>query len=291
VRVIVPFAPGGGSDVVARQVNTRLQASLGQPFVIDNRGGAGGLLGMEQAARSPADGYTILVMSDGFPVLAATRRPGFDPMNSLMPIAQLCIAPCGMLVHPSVPANTVAEFIALARAQPGKFSYGSSGSGGLPHLITEGFKRAAGIEMTHVPYKGSGAVLPDLLAGTVAMSIGSISPVQSLVQTGKLRLLAVTNEKRWPLLPNVPTIGETVKGFHADPWFGAFAPRGTPREAIDRLNAAVRAVAADPAFVESLRGQGLLPKTGSAAEFGQIVREDYVRWTTVVQDIGFKPTD
>src|SRR3954470_10164204 len=156
VKVIVPFAPGGGSDIVARAVTAKLQEQLGQPFVIENRGGAGGLVGMEVAAKSPADGYTILIMSDSFPVVAATHKPAFDPIDSLVPVAQISSAPFGLVVHPSIPANSVAEFIALAKANPGKYTYGSSGTGGLTHLISEMFCDMAGIRMVHVPYKSTG---------------------------------------------------------------------------------------------------------------------------------------
>ncbi|HUP28827.1 MAG TPA: tripartite tricarboxylate transporter substrate binding protein [Usitatibacter sp.] len=289
VKVIVPFAPGGGSDIVARAVTTKLQDALGQPFVIENRGGAGGLVGTEAAARAPADGYTILIMSDSFPVLAATHKPAFDPMNSLVPVAQISIAPFGLMVHPSVPANTVAEFIALAKAKPESFSYGSSGSGGLTHLITEMFSQMAGIRMVHVPYKSTGAAMPDFLSGTITAYVGNVSALLPQVNAGKLKLLAVTNAERWPLLPNVPTIAETIPGFAADPWFGLFVPRGTPAAIIETLNAAVNKMAAEEELRKNFAGQGMLPRAGSPAAFGEVVRRDYARWVKVVQDIGFKP--
>jgi tripartite-type tricarboxylate transporter receptor subunit TctC len=289
VKVIVPFAPGGGSDIVARAMTTKLQEALGQPFVIENRGGAGGLVGTEAAARAPADGYTILIMSDSFPVLAATHKPAFDPINSLIPVAQISIAPFGLMVHPSVPANTVAEFIALAKAKPDFFSYGSSGSGGLTHLISEMFSQMAGIRMVHVPYKSTGAAMPDFLSGTITAYVGNVSPLLQHINGGKLKLLAVTNAERWPLLPNVPTIGETLPGFGADPWFGLFVPRGTPAAVIETLNAVVNKIAAEEEVRKNFAGQGMLPRAGSPAAFGEVVRRDYARWVKVVQDIGFKP--
>jgi len=289
VKVVVPFAPGGGSDIVARAVTTKLQENLGQPFVIENKGGAGGLIGMEMAAKAPPDGYTILIMSDSFPVVAATHKPAWDPMNSLVPVAQLSAAPFGLSLHPSVPANTVAEFIALAKANPNKYSYGSSGTGGLTHLISELFCQMAGIKMVHVPYKSTGAALPDYLSGTLQVYVGNVSPLMQHIAAGKLKLLAVTNAERWPLLPNVPTIGETVPGFAADNWFGLFVPRGTPQEAIDKLNAAVNKAQAEEEVRKNLAGQGMLPRAGTPAAFNELVRRDYARWVKVVEDIGFKP--
>ena len=289
VKVVVPFAPGGGSDIVARAVTTKLQENLGQPFVIENKGGAGGLIGMEMAAKAPPDGYTILIMSDSFPVVAATHKPAWDPMNSLVPVAQLSAAPFGLSLHPSVPANTVAEFIALAKANPNKYSYGSSGTGGLTHLISELFCQMAGVKMVHVPYKSTGAALPDYLSGTLQVYVGNVSPLMQHIAAGKLKLLAVTNAERWPLLPNVPTIGETVPGFAADNWFGLFVPRGTPQEAIDKLNAAVNKAQAEEEVRKNLAGQGMLPRAGTPAAFNELVRRDYARWVKVVEDIGFKP--
>ena len=289
VKVVVPFAPGGGSDIVARALTTKLQEQLGQPFVIENRGGAGGLVGMELAAKAPADGYTILIMSDSFPVIAATHKPAFDPMNSLVPVAQISSAPFGLILHPSVPANSVAEFIALAKTRPDAYSYGSSGTGGLTHLISAMFAQMAGIRMVHVPYKSTGAAMPDFLSGTIQVYVGNVSPLLQHIQQGKLKLLAVTNAERWPLLPETPTIGETVKGFAADNWFGLFVPRGTPQAVIDRLNAAVNAAQAEEEVKKNFAGQGMLPRGGTPAAFTEVVRRDYARWVKVVQDIGFKP--
>jgi tripartite-type tricarboxylate transporter receptor subunit TctC len=289
VKVIVPFAPGGGSDIVARALTTKLSESLGQPFVIENRGGAGGLVGMEVAAKAPNDGYTILIMSDSFPVIAATHRPAFDPINSLVPVAQISIAPFGLILHPSVNANSVAEFIALARAKPDAFSYGSSGAGGLTHLITEMFAQQAGVKLVHVPYKSTGAALPDFLSGTIQVYVGNISPLLQHINAGKLKLLAVTNAERWPLLPDVPTIGETLPGFSADPWFGLFVPKGTPAAVIEILNATVNKLQGEEEIRKNLAGQGMLPRAGTPAAFNAIVRKDYARWGKVVQDIGFKP--
>ena len=289
VKVIVPFAPGGGSDIVARALTGKLQDELGQPFVIDNRGGAGGLIGMEAAAKSPNDGYTILIMSDSFPVVAATHKPAWDPMTSLVGVSQLSSAPFGLIVHPSVPANTTAEFIALAKKNPNKYSYGSSGTGGLTHLVSEMFCDMAGIKMVHVPYKSTGAAMPDFLSGVITAYVGNVTPLLQQINAGKLKLLAVTNSERWPLLPNVPTIGETVPGFAADPWFGLFVPKGTPQPIIDKLHDAVEKAQREAAVKKNFEDQGMLPRSVTTAQFNDLVRRDYQRWLKVVQDIGFKP--
>jgi tripartite-type tricarboxylate transporter receptor subunit TctC len=289
IKVIVPFAPGGGSDIAARALTSKLSDALGQPLVIENRGGAGGMVGMELASKAAPDGYTILIMSDSFPVIAATHKPAFDPINSLVAVSQVSIAPFGLIVHPSIPANSVAEFIALARSKPDAYSYGSSGSGGLTHLITEMFKQQADVRIVHVPYKSTGAALPDFLSGTIQVYVGNVSPLLPHINSGKLKLLAVTNAERWPLLPNTPTIGETVPGFSADPWFGVFVPRGTPAPIVERLNSAINKLLVEEDLKKSLAGQGMLPRAVSPAVFDEIVRKDYARWLKVVADIGFKP--
>jgi tripartite-type tricarboxylate transporter receptor subunit TctC len=203
-------------------------------------------------------------------------------------VAQVSVAPFGLILHPSVPANSVAEFIVLARAKPDAYSYGSSGNGGLTHLITEMFKQQADVKVVHVPYKSTGAALPDFLSGTIQVYVGNISPLLPHIHAGKLKLIAVTNAERWPLLPNVPTIGETVPGFSADPWFGVFVPRGTPAPIIEKLNAAINKVQEEDEVRKNLAGQGMLPRAGSPAAFNEIVRKDYARWLKVVSDIGFK---
>ena len=188
-----------------------------------------------------------------------------------------------------MPANSVAEFIALAKAKPDAYSFGSSGSGGLTHLITEMFKQQAGVRMVHVPYKSTGAALPDFLSGTIQVYVGNVSPLLQYIQSGRLKLLAVTNAERYPLLANVPTIGETLPGFAADPWFGVFVPRGTPVPIIEKLNATIGKLLEDEEMKKGLAGQGMLPRARTSAGFDEIVRKDYARWSRVVTDIGFKP--
>jgi len=288
VRVIVPFAPGGGSDLTARQVSAKLSEALGQQFLVDNRGGAGGIIGMEMTAKSPADGYTIMMMSGSFSASSATHKPAFDPINAIIPVAEFGITPFVLTVHPSLPPRTAKELIALARAKPNALTYASSGVGGLTHLATELMNSMAKIKMVHVPYKSTGAAMADLLSGQAPIIVGSLLPVVPHFQTGRLRPLAVTTAKRWYSLPNVPTLAETLPGYEVELWFGTMAPRGTPQAVIDRLNAAVNKALEQPDLKKNLDAQGMVPTGGTPAKFGERIRKDYDRWVRVVKEAGIK---
>ena len=289
VRVIVPFAPGGGSDITARQISAKLTEALGQQFVVDNRGGAAGIIGMELTAKSPPDGYTIMMMSGSFSASAATNKPAFDPINSIIPVAEFGITPFVLTVHPSLPPKTTRELIALPRARPGALTYASSGIGGLTHMATELFANMAKIKMVHVPYKSTGAAMTDLLSGRAPIIVGSLLPVVPHFETGKLRALGVTTAKRWYSLPNVPTVGETLPGYEVELWFGSMAPRGTPQAIIDRLNAAVNKVLELPDMKKNLDAQGMIPTGGTPQKFGERIRGEYDRWVKVVKESGIKP--
>ena len=289
VRVIVPFAPGGGSDITARQVAQKLTEHLGQQFVVDNRGGAGGVIGMEMVAKAPPDGYVIMVMSGSFSATAATHRPAFDPINSIIPVAEVGIAPFVLSVHPSLPPKTTKEFIALAKAKPGQLVYASSGMGGLTHLATELMGIMANIKMVHVPYKSTGPAITDLISGQCQFIVGSLPPIQPLIQTGRLRALAVTTSKRWFALPDVPTMGETLPGYEVELWFGVMAPRGTPPAIVERLNATVNKFLQDADMKKNLDQQGMIPTGGTAQKYGERIRADYARWVKVVDSAGIKP--
>src|SRR3954469_5770783 len=206
VRVVVPFAPGGGSDITARQFSAKLSEYLGQQFVVDNRGGAGGLIGMEMVAQAPPDGYTIMMMSGSFPATAAVQRPAFDPINSIVAVAEFGYTPFVLAVHPSLPPKSVKELISLARTTKGGLSYAGTGLGGATHLATELFSSLAKIKMVAIQYKSTGAAMADLLSGQVPVIIGSLLPVMPHLPTGKLRALGVTTAKRWHTLPNIPTV-------------------------------------------------------------------------------------
>jgi tripartite-type tricarboxylate transporter receptor subunit TctC len=290
VRVIVPFAPGGGSDITARVFSNKLSEFLGQQFVVDNRGGAGGLIGMELTARSPADGYVIMMMSASFAATSAVQQPAFDPINSIVAVAEFGYTPFVLTLHPSLPAKTTKELIALARTTKGGLSYAGTGTGGATHLATELFSSMAKIKMVAIQYKSTGAAMADLLSGQVPVIVGSLLPVTPHVKSGRLRALAVTTAKRWHTMPNTPTIAETVPGYEVVLWFGTMTPRGTPQPIIDRLNAAINKALQDPAVKKNLEGDGMLPSGGAPAAFHDRIRKDYDRWVKVVKETGIKPT-
>jgi tripartite-type tricarboxylate transporter receptor subunit TctC len=289
VRVIVPFAPGGGSDITARQVSAKLSEAFGQQFVVDNRGGAAGLIGMEMTAKAPPDGYTIMMMSGSFSATSATHRPAFEPIKNILGVAEFGITPFVLTIHPSLPSKTTKELIALARAKPGALTYASSGVGGLTHLATELFMSMAKIKMVHVPYKSTGAAMADLLSGQAPIIVGSLLPVVPHLSTGRLRALAVTTAKRWHSLPEVPTLGETLPGYEVELWFGAMAPRGTPQPIVERLNAAINAAMQSADMKKNLESQGMIPTGGTPQAFQQRINREYERWVKLIDSAGIKP--
>ncbi|MCW5576292.1 MAG: tripartite tricarboxylate transporter substrate binding protein [Burkholderiales bacterium] len=286
--MIVPFAPGGGSDLTARQFSMKLGAALGQQFIVDNRGGAGGIIGMEMVAKAPPDGYTIMMMSGSFSASAATHRPAFDPINAIIPVAEFGITPFVVTVHPSLPPKNLKELIALAKAKPGQLPYASSGVGGLTHLATELMNVMAGIRMVHIPYKSTGAAMADLLSGQAPIIVGSLLPVVPHFKTGRLRPLAVTTAQRWGSLPEVPTVAETLPGYEVELWFGTMAPRGTPQAAIDRINGAINKALEEPDMRKNLSDQGMVQTGGTPQKFGERIQRDYQRWVRVVKEANIK---
>ena len=288
VRVIVPFAPGGGSDITARAFSQKLSEFLGQQFIVDNRGGAGGLIGMELTAKAPPDGYTIMMMSGSFSATSAMRKPAFDPINSIVPVAEFGYTPFVLTVHPSLPSKTVKELISLARTTKGGLSYAGTGTGGATHLATELFSSMAKVKMVAIQYKSTGAAMADLLSGQVPVIIGSLLPVTPHVSAGRLRALGVTTAKRWHTMPNVPTIGETVPGYEVVLWFGTMAPRGTPQPIMDTLNGAINKALKDPDIVKTLERDGMIASGGPPSAFGERIRKDYDRWVKVVKEADIK---
>ena len=284
VRVIVPFAPGGGSDITARQFSHKLTEQFGQQFVVDNRGGAGGLIGMELTARAPADGYVIMIMSASFSATSAVQKPAFDPINSIVPVAEFGYTPFVVTLHPSLPAKTIKELIALARSTKGGLSYAGTGAGGATHLATELFSSMAKINMVVIQYKSTGAAMSDLLSGQVPVIVGSLLPVIPHLTTGRLRAIAVTTAKRWHTLPNVPTVAETLPGYEVELWFGLMTPRGTPQPIIDRLNAAINKALQDADIKKNLEGAGMIASGGTPQKFGERIHKDYERWSKLVKD-------
>jgi tripartite-type tricarboxylate transporter receptor subunit TctC len=283
VRVIVPFAPGGGSDISARRFSAKLSQVLGQQFVVDNRGGAAGLIGMELTAKSPPDGYTIMIMSGSFSATSATRQPAFDPIHNIVPVIEFGITPFILTVHPSLPVKSTQQLIALARAKPGDLTYANTGIGGMTHLATEYFAAEAKISMVGVPYKSTGAGMADLLSGQVPIICGSLLPIVPHLKTGKLRGLGVSTLKRWYSLPDLPAVSETVPGFDVVLWFGTMVPRGTPQPIVDRLNTALNDILKMEDVKESLEREGMQATGGTPEAFGKRIRTDYDRWVKLVK--------
>jgi len=291
VRVIAPFPPGGGTDLFARSVAQKLSIAWGQQVVVDNRSGAGGMIGSDMVARAAADGYTLLITSSSThsisPQLA--RTPLYDPLRDFAPVALIATAPNVLVVHPSVPARSVKDLIALAKAHPGAINYASNGSGTLSHLTGELFKLQAGINMVHIPYKGGPPAVIDLVAGQVSALFTALPTVFPQVRNGKLRLLAVTGDKRLPALPDIPTVAETIPGFESVQWWGMFAPPGTPANLVDRLNRDVAKILGDAEIKARFAAEGAEPAGGSPGDFTAYVKTDYERWSKVVKAAGIRP--
>ncbi|MGL3209631.1 tripartite tricarboxylate transporter substrate binding protein [Bradyrhizobium sp. BR 1433] len=285
VRIIVPFGPGGPADVVARQIGSILQESLGQPFVVENRTGAGGVIGTLEVAKAPADGYTLLMMSNTQTAnesLVPQRK--YELMRDLTPIASLNTSDLVIVVHPAVQAKTLQEFIALAKARPGKLNYASSGQGTPYHMAGELFKAMAGIDVVHVPYRNSGEARGGVIGGQVQMMIDAVPAMAPNVAENQVRALATTGKIRSTALPNVPTVIEAgVSGYEATIWLGLMAPAGTPKPIVDKLNAAVNAAIRRPEVEKLWAAQGAVPMTMTPEAFGAFLRADIVKWAGVVK--------
>jgi tripartite-type tricarboxylate transporter receptor subunit TctC len=291
IKIIVPFGAGGPADVTARLLGNVLQESFGQPFVVENRTGAGGVIGTLEAAKSPPDGYTLLMMSNTQTAnesLVPTRK--YDLMRDLVPIAPVNYSDLVIVVHPQVAAKTLQEFIALAKSQPGKLNYASSGQGTPYHMAGELFKSMAGIDVVHVPYRNSGEARSGVIGGQVQMMIDAVPAMAPNVGENQVRALATTGKARSNVLPNVPTASEAgVPGYEATIWLGLMAPAGTPKPVIDKLNAAVNAVVKRPDIVKLWAEQGAIPLSMSPEEFDKYLRDDIVKWAEVVRKFGDKP--
>jgi tripartite-type tricarboxylate transporter receptor subunit TctC len=291
VKIIVPFGPGGPADVVARLLGNILQENFGQPFVVENRTGAGGVIGTLEAAKSPPDGYTLLMMSNTQTAnesLVPTRK--YDLMRDLVPIAPINYSDLVIVVHPSVAANTLQEFIALAKSQPGKLNYASSGQGTPYHMAGELFKTMAGIDVVHVPYRNSGEARSGVIGGQVQMMIDAVPAMAPNVGENQVRALATTGKARSSVLPNVPTASEAgVSGYEATIWLGLMSPTGTPKPVIEKLNTAVKAVVKRPDIVKLWTEQGAVPMSMTPEEFDNYLRGDIVKWAEVVKKFADRP--
>jgi tripartite-type tricarboxylate transporter receptor subunit TctC len=290
ITVVVPQAAGGANDAIARVIAHRLSEQLGQSVVVDNRPGAGGNVGTAYTAKTRPDGYTLLVTADSAQVINPWlyKSVGFDPVKDFEPVAPLATAGYVLVAHPSFPAKNVSELIAAAKAAPGKYAIASAGNGTLNHLIGEMLQKAAGIQLQHIPYKGSAAAATDVVGGQVPLSVQSLPSSIAFIKAGKLKVLGVVNEKRVAALPDAPTIGETIKGFGQTPWYGMFAPAGTPPAVVAQLQAEVAKALDHKDVIEKLAAVGCEPFNGTSAQLATLVRSDLVRWQRVVQDTGAK---
>jgi tripartite-type tricarboxylate transporter receptor subunit TctC len=290
VRIIVTFLAGGTNDIVARLIGQWLSERLGRPFVIENRSGAGGNTGTEAVVHAPADGHTLLLA--GAPnAISATLydKLSFNFIRDIAPVAGVVRAPGAVVVNPSFPAKTISEFIAYAKANPGKINMASSGNGSTTHLSGELFKMMTGVNMQHVPYRGAPPALIDLIAGQVQVYFSNLPGSIEYIRAGKLRALAVTTAARSEALPDIPTVGEVVPGYESSAWVGLGAPRNTPVEIVDKLNKEVNAGLADPKFRARLADAGGAVLAGSPADFGKLIAEETEKWGKVVKFSGAKP--
>jgi len=288
VRIVVPFPPGGTSDILARTLGQKLAEEWGQQVVVDNRPGAGANIGAENVARSAADGYSLLILSTAHTINPSLyKKLAYDPVKDFAPVTMLVATSQVLVVHKSVPVSTLKEFIAFAKKHPGELLYSSAGSGSQPHLSAELFKTMTGINYVHVPYKGAPPAMVDLLAGHVALTFATAPSAVPYVKSGQLRALGVSTAKRIAALPDVPTIAEAgVPGYEATGWNGLVAPAGTPAPIIEKLNGAFVKVLRTPAVASYLSGQGADPDPGTAAEFAAYIKAEIAKWAKVVQDSG-----
>jgi tripartite-type tricarboxylate transporter receptor subunit TctC len=291
VRLIVPFTPGGSTDILARAIGQKLTEAWGQPVVVDNRPGAGGIIGMEAAAKAVPDGYTLVMGHVG--TLAANpalyKTLPYDPVKDFAPVTLIAMVPNVLVVGPAVPSRSVAELIALAKAKPGKLDYGSGGNGSAAHLATEYFKLKAGVDIQHVPYKGTAPALADLLGGQIGLMITGLPPVLPQTKSGRLRILGVASAQRLKQFPDIPTIAESgVPGYEATQWYGILVPAATSKDVVAKLNRDIVKALKDPAVAEKLATEGAEPVGDSPEHFGAFIRGEIDLWGKVIRATGAK---
>lgn len=288
VTLIVPQAAGGANDAIARVLAQKLTEQTGQSFVVENRTGAGGNVGIAYAAKTRPDGYTLMLTADSAQVINPALYPktGFDPVKDFDPVAPVAKAGYVLVANPAFPGNNVAELVQLAKAQPGKLSIASAGNGTLNHLIGEMLQKATGTQLTHIPYKAAAAAAADVVGGQVPLSVQSTPSSLAFIKSGKLKALGVVNEKRLPQLPDVPSIGETIKGFGTTPWYGLFAPAGTPKAVLSALQIEIGKALDSAEVKDRLYTLGCEPFKGTGEQLAAIVKSDLVRWAQIVKDSG-----
>jgi tripartite-type tricarboxylate transporter receptor subunit TctC len=291
VRLIVPFAPGGGTDLIGRVTAIKLTEALKQTFIVDNRPGAGSTLGSEMGAKAPPDGYTLTVIAGSYGVNPSLYKLAFDPVNDITPIVQLSQGPFLVAVTPSLPAKNIKELIALGKSKAGGLSYASSGAGSIVHLATEYFLSMAGVKAVHIPYKGTGPAITDTMAGNTQFLFGSMGPTMPVVKSGRLRGIAVTSAKRIPALPDTPTVAETVKGYEVINWHALVGPKGLPRPIVDQLNGELNKIVKSKDVEEKLAADGVYSAGGPPEQLTALIKRDIDRWSKVVKQTGVKATD
>jgi len=288
VKIVVPFAPGGGSDFIARYIARRLSEELKQPFIVDNKPGAGGNIGTEQGIKSPPDGYTLTLIASSYTVKPSVYKLNFDPIADMTPIIQLSQGPLVIVANPNLPVKNLKEFVAYAKAHPGEVNFASSGQGSIVHAASELFNQRAGIKMTHVPYKGSNPALTDTIAGTTQVFFSSASTAVSQIHAGKLRALAVTS-KRIPALPDVPSVAEQgVANYDVILWHGLIGPKGMPVEIVNKINAAVSKALKLKETEEQLKNDGVAPAGGTPQQFGATIKAETEMWRKVVAEANIR---
>jgi len=284
VRMISPFAPGGGTDILARGLAAPLSESFGQPVVVDNRPGAGGMTGAELVARATPDGYTLILVASTYATTSAYGKPSYDPVHGIQPIILLGTTGLVMTVHPSIPVKSVKEFIDYARANPGKLNYASVGAGSIPHLAQELFQLETRTRLVHVSYKGAGPALIAFVGGEVQLATISVVPILPHVRAGRLRALGITSPARSSVLPEAPTIGETVPGFEVIHWYGIWGPKGMPRDIVARWNREVAKLLGTEEMKARTKAEGLEPAGGPPEAFARVIRHDVEKWRKVMRE-------
>jgi tripartite-type tricarboxylate transporter receptor subunit TctC len=288
VRVVIPFAPGGSTDIIARVLTAKLAQEFNQQFIVDNRSGAGGSIGADIVMRANPDGYTVIIVATSYATNAALYKLNYDPVKDIASVGRLHQGPFLLTVNNSVQARTVKEFVDMLRAKPGGYIYGSSGIGGATHLATELFSQMTKTKMVHVPYKGDAPAVADLLGGQIQFIFSSVPGVIVHVRAGRVRALAVTTEKRFRELPDLPAIAETVPGYEHTSWNGMWAPKGTPKDVIAKLNQSLARILQQPETQDRLRADGREPAPSSPEEFSRVIAKEIGKWKTVVKNGNIK---
>jgi len=291
IRLVVPFPPGGGTDILARLFGQKMSETLGQQIIIDNRGGAGGTLGTDIAAKAAPDGYTLILVSGSHAINPGLyQKLPYDSVSDFAPITQIATSPGILVVNPSLPVKSVKDLIALARAKPGQINYASAGSGTPPHLAGELFKVMAKIDMVHVPYKGNAPAFTDVIGGQVSLIFPTMPSAMPFIKSGKLRPIAVTSAKRSPAAPDIPTIAESgLPGYEATSWYGILAPARTPPQIVARLHEVLVSVIGAPDMQDKLAAQGLDPVGNTPQQFAAVIKSEIAKWAKVVKASGAKP--